>query len=52
MKLVASPMHLSQSPVQYNMPPPMLGQHTREVLQEHLMLDSKAIEKLYDKGVL
>jgi len=52
MKLVASPMHLSQSPVQYKMPPPMLGQHTREVLQEHLMLDSKVIEKLYDKGVL
>ncbi|QWD04816.1 CoA transferase [Polynucleobacter paneuropaeus] len=52
MKLVASPMHLSKSPVQYKMPPPMLGQHTREVLQERLQLDAQAIEKLYDKGVL
>ena len=34
LKLVASPMKLSATPVQYRRPPPLLGQHTDEVLQE------------------
>jgi crotonobetainyl-CoA:carnitine CoA-transferase CaiB-like acyl-CoA transferase len=32
--LVASPMKLSATPVQYRRPPPLLGQHTDEVLLE------------------
>lgn len=31
-KTVASPMRLSKTPVQYNLPPPILGQDTDEVL--------------------
>ncbi|MBL0728460.1 CaiB/BaiF CoA-transferase family protein [Piscinibacter sp. HJYY11] len=34
LRLVASPMKLSATPVQYRRPPPLLGQHTDEVLQE------------------
>jgi crotonobetainyl-CoA:carnitine CoA-transferase CaiB-like acyl-CoA transferase len=33
-KLVASPMKLSATPVQYRRPPPLLGEHTDEVLLE------------------
>jgi crotonobetainyl-CoA:carnitine CoA-transferase CaiB-like acyl-CoA transferase len=34
LRLVASPMKLSATPVQYRRPPPLLGEHTDEVLQE------------------
>jgi crotonobetainyl-CoA:carnitine CoA-transferase CaiB-like acyl-CoA transferase len=34
LQLVASPMKLSATPVQYRRPPPLLGEHTDEVLQE------------------
>lgn len=33
--LVASPIKLSATPVQYRMPPPLLGEHTDEVLAAH-----------------
>lgn len=33
-RLVASPLNLSATPVQYRLPPPLLGQHTDEVLTE------------------
>jgi len=34
LQLVASPMKLSATPVQYRRPPPLLGEHTEEVLRE------------------
>ena len=34
LRLVASPMKLSATPVQYRRPPPLLGEHTSEVLGE------------------
>jgi crotonobetainyl-CoA:carnitine CoA-transferase CaiB-like acyl-CoA transferase len=34
LRLVASPMKLSATPVQYRQPPPLLGQHSRELLRE------------------
>ena len=33
--LIGSPIKLSASPVSYRHPPPMLGQHTDEILAEH-----------------
>jgi len=33
-RLVASPMKFSVTPVQYRRPPPLLGEHTDEVLLE------------------
>lgn len=34
LQLLASPLHLSDTPVTYRRPPPLLGQHTDEVLAE------------------
>ncbi|MBU3594324.1 CoA transferase [Polynucleobacter sp. 71A-WALBACH] len=52
MKLVASPMRLSETPVEVRMAPPTLGQHTDEILRERLNLDSQAIAALQEKGVV
>jgi crotonobetainyl-CoA:carnitine CoA-transferase CaiB-like acyl-CoA transferase len=46
MKLVASPMRLSKTPVELRMAPPTLGQHTEEILREKLGLSAQEIELL------
>jgi formyl-CoA transferase len=51
-KLVGSPMKLSATPPQYEMPPPMLGQHTREVLRGVLGQSDEEIAALQGKGVI
>ena len=43
---VASPIRLSATPVEYRRPPPLLGEHTRQVLGELLGLDAARIEAL------
>ena len=50
--LVASPMRLSDTPVQYRSAPPQLGQHTREVLARRLDLSPEAMDELAQQGVL
>lgn len=50
--LVANPMRLSESPVSYRRPPPLLGENTEEVLREVLGLDAQALAALKDDGVL
>ena len=52
MALVASPMHLSDTPVQYREAPPQLGQHTRDVMREVLDMDEQRIAALMAQGVL
>jgi len=52
MKLVASPMRLSETPVEVRLAPPTLSQHTLEILQERLKLDSQTIVALQAKGVI
>ena len=49
---VASPLRLSETPVEYNVPPPLLGQHTRAVLQELLGMDAGAVDALAAKGIV
>ena len=49
---IASPMRLSETPVEYKLAPPLLGQHTREVLQELLGLDQPAVDALAKKGIV
>ncbi|WP_234194278.1 CaiB/BaiF CoA transferase family protein [Pseudacidovorax sp. NFM-22] len=50
--MVASPIRLSDTPVSYRAAAPQLGQHTREVLTDHLGLSAEAIQQLFDQGVL
>jgi crotonobetainyl-CoA:carnitine CoA-transferase CaiB-like acyl-CoA transferase len=45
-KLVGSPFHMSDTPVSYRLAPPVLGQHTDEVLQGILGLGADALAKL------
>ncbi len=49
---VASPMRFSATPVEYDMPPPLLGQHTREILNGLLGLDEAAIDALRTQGIV
>lgn len=50
--LVASPIRLSDTPVQYRNSPPQLGQHTQAVLRDQLGLSTEAIDELSKQGVL
>jgi crotonobetainyl-CoA:carnitine CoA-transferase CaiB-like acyl-CoA transferase len=51
-RLLASPMKLSETPVTYRHAPPLLGEHTAEVMSGILGLDDSEIKKLGDLGVL
>ncbi len=50
--LVASPIRLSATPVQYRAAPPVMGQDTRAVLGEMLGLPDDTIASMIDKGIL
>ena len=49
---VASPIRLSQTPVEYRHAPPLLGQHTEQVLQSLLGMSLERIGELRSAGVL
>ncbi|MDQ1817628.1 CaiB/BaiF CoA-transferase family protein [Massilia sp. CCM 9210] len=51
-KLVRSPMKLSLTPAQADLPPPMLGQHTDEVLRDLLGRSGEEIAALRAKGAI
>jgi formyl-CoA transferase len=51
-KLVRNPMRLSASPAETDMAPPLLGQHTDEVLREVLGRSESDIADLRAKGIL
>lgn len=50
--LVASPLKLSATPVRADRPPPLLGQHTDEVLGSLLGLSAERIAALREQGVV
>ncbi|KAK1771485.1 CoA-transferase family III [Phialemonium atrogriseum] len=52
MKLVNSPVKYSEAKPRVRSPPPTLGQHTDEVLREHLGMDEGRIRELKDRGVV
>ncbi|WP_353237874.1 CaiB/BaiF CoA-transferase family protein [Limnohabitans sp.] len=52
LQLVASPIKMSLTPVRQDLPPPMLGQHTAEVLSEVLGWDAERQGALRGKGVI
>lgn len=49
---VASPMRFSENPIEHLRAPPVLGQHTTDVLQRVLGLDSNALSKLRQENVI
>ena len=49
---VASPMRFSATPVEYRLAPPVLGQHTEEILRGLLRLDDAAIARLRADGTI
>ena len=50
--LVGSPLRLSETPVEYRLPPPLLGQHTEEVLMGVLGMERSEIERLRADAVI
>ena len=48
---IANPVHLSETPVSYRLPPPMLGQHNAEVLAE-LGYGPAGVTRLEAEGVI
>jgi crotonobetainyl-CoA:carnitine CoA-transferase CaiB-like acyl-CoA transferase len=50
--LVASPLRLSKTPPEYRLPPPLLGQHTVEILRDVLKLGDVAIAALRNSAVI
>ncbi len=50
--LVASPMRFVNSPIEYRLPPPMLGQHTERVLADLLGMDAEAISRLAAQRII
>jgi crotonobetainyl-CoA:carnitine CoA-transferase CaiB-like acyl-CoA transferase len=49
---VASPMRFSATPVEHKLAPPLLGQHTDEVLRALLKLPETEIARLRQEGVI
>ncbi len=50
--LVASPLKIPTAPVEVRYPPPLLGQHTDEILSSMLGLDAERIRQLREDGVI
>lgn len=52
LELIGNPIKLSETPVDYRLPPPQVGQHTDEVLQELLDMGGDEIDTLRRAGVI
>lgn len=52
MQLVASPLRLSRTPPEYRDPPPLLGEHTAQVLTTLLELSADQIANLRHAGII
>lgn len=50
--VVGNPLNFSANPVTYDRPPPLLGEHTRTVLQGMLGLDDATLDSLAQRGVI
>jgi len=50
--LVGSPLKMQATPVAYHLPPPRLGEHTSQVLEEVLGYSGQQVRNLMSEGVL
>ena len=51
-KVIANPVRLSETPADYHLPPPMLGEHTDHVLGERLGFSADKLAALREQGVI
>src|SRR5580700_10983006 len=51
-KVIANPVRLSETPTDYRLAPPLLGEHTDMILSERLGLGTEALATLREKGVI
>jgi crotonobetainyl-CoA:carnitine CoA-transferase CaiB-like acyl-CoA transferase len=51
-RLTGFPYKLSQTPAEIHRPPPLLGEHTEEVLTTVLDYSPEAVATLRDKGAI
>jgi crotonobetainyl-CoA:carnitine CoA-transferase CaiB-like acyl-CoA transferase len=51
-RTAASPMRFSASPVEYRLPPPLIGEHTEQVLREWLKMSDGRIDELRGAKVI
>ncbi|WP_423681095.1 CaiB/BaiF CoA transferase family protein [Undibacterium sp. WLHG33] len=51
-KLVGNPMKLSATPPDYQSPPPLLGQHTDQILKSVLEYDDEQLSQLRQRGII
>jgi crotonobetainyl-CoA:carnitine CoA-transferase CaiB-like acyl-CoA transferase len=51
-RVVGSPLKLSETPVSYRRAPPLAGEHTEEILQQRLKLSPSEIAKLREANVI
>ena len=50
--LVGTPLKFSRTKVQFRLPPPLLGQHTDEVLHKLLGINEKTLKVYHEKGII
>jgi crotonobetainyl-CoA:carnitine CoA-transferase CaiB-like acyl-CoA transferase len=50
--LIGNPLKFSETPVSYRKAPPLLGEHTEEVLKEILALEEDRLDALRNAGVI
>ena len=52
LKLIANPIKMHETPPSYRMPPPLLGEHTDEILSEKIGLSEAEIKNLKDNEII
>ena len=52
LKLISNPIKMNKTPVSYRYAPPLLGEHTNEILKTELNLNEDQIKSLKDKNII
>jgi crotonobetainyl-CoA:carnitine CoA-transferase CaiB-like acyl-CoA transferase len=52
LRTLGNPIRLSRSPIRYDMPPPRLGAHTEEILQDALGMPKSKLDQLIEQGAV
>ena len=50
--VIANPVRLSETPTDYRLPPPLLGEHTDEILSKRLGFKKAKLAALRKRGVI